>query len=47
MKVRDGILVKMTLWFQKIEIEKSSNFEKILKDMNLIISTDQDEIDNS
>jgi hypothetical protein len=25
-----------------IEIEESSNFEKILKDMNLIISNDQD-----
>ena len=32
---------------QFIEIEKSSNLEKILKDMNLIISTDQDEIENS
>jgi len=32
---------------QSIEIEKSSNIEKILKDMNLIISTDQDEIENS
>ena len=32
---------------RSIEIEKSSNLEKILKDMNLIISTDQDEIENS
>ena len=32
---------------QSIEIEKSSKLEKILKDMNLIISTDQDEIENS
>ena len=32
---------------QWIEIEKSSNLEKILKDMNLIISTDQDKIKNS
>ena len=31
---------------QCIEIEKSSNLEKILKDMNLIISIDQDEIEN-
>lgn len=29
---------------QCIEIEKSSNLEKILKDMNLIISIDQDAI---
>ena len=32
---------------QSIEIEKSSNLEKILKDMNFIISTDSDEIENS
>jgi len=32
---------------QCAEIEKSSNLEKILKDMNLIISTDQDEMKNS
>lgn len=28
-------------------IEKSQNFKKTLKDMNLIISTDQDEMENS
>ena len=32
---------------QSIEIEKSSNFKKILKGMNLIISNDPDEIQNS
>lgn len=32
---------------QFTEIKESSNLEKILKDMNLIISTDQDEIENS
>lgn len=30
-----------------IEVKSQSNFEKILKDINLIISTDQDEIQNS
>ena len=30
-----------------VEIERSSNLEKILKDMNLIISPDQDEMENS
>ena len=30
-----------------IEVKSQSNFEKILKDINLIISTDQDEIENS
>ena len=39
--------VKVSNSKQYIEIEKSFNFEKILKDMNLIISTDQDEIENS
>jgi hypothetical protein len=29
---------------KSIEIEKSSNVEKILKDMNLIISIDQDDM---
>ena len=29
-----------------IEIEKSSNFEKILEDMNLILSTDEEELGN-
>ena len=38
--------VKVTRSKQSVEIEKSSNLEKILKDMNLVISTDQDEIDN-
>lgn len=39
--------IKVSRSKQSIEIEKSSNLEKILKDMNLIISTDQDEIENS
>jgi uncharacterized protein YjbI with pentapeptide repeats len=39
--------VKVSNSKQSIEIEKSSNLEKILKDMNLIISTDQDEMENS
>ena len=39
--------IKVTRSKQSIEIEKSSNLEKILKDINLIISTDQDEIENS
>ena len=30
-----------------IEVKSQSHFEKILKDINLIISTDQDEIENS
>ena len=30
-----------------IEVKSQSNFEKILKDMNLIISTDQDQVENS
>ena len=38
--------VKVTKSNKSVEIEKSSNFEKILKDMNLVISTDQNEIDN-
>lgn len=42
--VEDG---KVSTSKQSIEIEKSSNLEKILKDMNLIISTDQDKIENS
>ena len=29
-----------------IEVKSQSNFEKILKDIHLIISTDQDEIQN-
>ena len=32
---------------QCIEIKKSFNLEKILKDINLIISTDEDEMENS
>ena len=46
----DLILVEnVKVWKSKqcIEIEKSSNFEKILKDMNLIRPIDQDEIENS
>lgn len=31
---------------QSIEIEKSTNFKKTLKDMNLILSTSQDDIQN-
>jgi len=38
--------IKVSRSKQSIEIEESSNLEKILKDMNLIISTDQDEIEN-
>ena len=36
--------VKVSNSKQSIEIEESLNLEKILKDMNLIISTDPDEI---
>jgi len=39
--------IKVSRSKQSIEIEKPSNLEKILKDMNLIISTDPDEIENS
>jgi len=39
--------VKVSNLKQSIEIEESSNLEKILKGMNLIISTDLDEIENS
>ena len=39
--------VKVSNSKQSIEIEESSNLEKILKGMNLIISTDPDEIENS
>lgn len=39
--------IKVSRSKQSIDIEKSSNLEKILKDINLIISTDQDEIENS
>jgi uncharacterized protein YjbI with pentapeptide repeats len=39
--------VKVSNSKQSIEIEDSSNFEKILKDMNFIISNDPDEIENS
>ena len=39
--------IKVSNSNQSIEIEKSSNLEKILKDMNLIISTDQDEMEKS
>ena len=38
--------VKVSNLKQSIEIEESSNLEKILKDMNLIISTDPDQIQN-
>jgi len=38
--------IKVARSKQFLEIEKSSNLEKILKDMNLIISTDQDEIED-
>jgi uncharacterized protein YjbI with pentapeptide repeats len=41
--VQDGKFWKSNKW---IEIKDESNFEKILKDMNLI-STDQDEMENS
>jgi hypothetical protein len=36
--------IKLSNSKQSIEIEESCNLEKILKDMNLIISTDQDEM---
>ena len=39
--------IKVSKSKQSIEIKKSSNFEKILKDMNLIIiSTDSDEMED-
>jgi hypothetical protein len=39
--------IKISRSKQSIEIEESSNLEKILKDINLIISTNQDESENS
>lgn len=39
--------IKVSNSKQSIEIEKSTNLEKTLRDMNLIISTNQDEIENS
>ena len=38
--------IKISNSKHSVEIENSSNLEKILKDMNLIISTDQDEMEN-
>ena len=38
--------IKVSRSNQSIEIEKSSNLEEILEDMNLIISNDQNEIEN-
>ena len=42
-----GISIKVSNSKQSIEIEESSNLEKILKDMNLVISTNQDEMEKS
>ena len=38
--------IKISNSKQFIDIEKSSNLEEILKEMNLILSTDQDEIED-
>jgi hypothetical protein len=38
--------IKLSNSKQSIDIEESSNLEKILKDMNSITSTDQDDMEN-
>ena len=41
-----AISVKISRSKQSIEVDDFFSFKKTLKDMNLIISTDQDEIEN-